>query len=393
MARPAPPAPPFPRGLAVGAAFCNREREREELARRVRDGVHTWLAAPRRHGKTSLLNQILVDLARRRGAPRVRGVIVDLLPSHDRLAAQRAILDAVGTAVAAALPTHRRILDAAGRFFSGLRPRLAVSLSGPRLELGADDDRPESIAEALLGLDAVARAEKLRVALVLDEFQQVGELAEAAPLEAGVRHAVERAAAVTYVFSGSHRRLLEQAFTDPSRPLYHLCDPLAIERIGADAYAAWLAGHARARWAKDLDPGAGAAILACTERHPWYVNRLCERLWRADAPPDAAAVEVAWATLAATWKDWLATLIDSLSRQQLAVLVALADAATDSPTGRNFLSRCRVPKSSVAQALDVLLARDHVFRDGQGLYRLVDPALRAYLKGDRVRLPGRGAAE
>ncbi len=380
---------PFPRGLAVGAAFCDREGERAELARRVRDGVHTWLAAPRRHGKTSLLNQILVDLGRRRRrGPRVRGVIVDLLPSHDRLSAQRAILDGVGLAVAAALPTHRRILEAASRFFAGLRPRLSVSTMGPKLELGAGDEPAERIADALLGLDAVAGAEGLRAVMVLDEFQQVGELAQAGALEAGIRHAVERSEHVTYIFSGSHRRLLELAFTDPARPLYHLCDPLTLDRIDAAAYRPWLAELAAERWSAPTSPAALEAIVACTERHPWYVNRLCERLWRRDAPPDAGEVAAEWASFAASWADWLGTLIESLSRQQLALLAALAEAGTESPTGREFLARCRVPKSSVAQALDVLLARDHLFRDAEGVYRLVDPALRAYLTGERARLPG-----
>jgi hypothetical protein len=199
---------------------------------------------------------------------------------------------------------------------------------------------------------------------------------------------VERAANVTYVFSGSHRRLLELAFTDPARPLYHLCDPLTIERIETPAYLRWLGALAADRWTAPIDPGVLATIVECTERHPWYVNRLCERLWRRVEPPSAAEVVTEWSTLAATWADWQGTLIESLSRQQLAVLAALAERGTDAPTGREFLARCRVPKSSASQALDVLLAREHVLVDAAGIYRLVDPALRAYLTAERVRLPG-----
>ena len=35
----------FPLGVATGRAHCNRTREREELARNVLGGVHTWLWA------------------------------------------------------------------------------------------------------------------------------------------------------------------------------------------------------------------------------------------------------------------------------------------------------------------------------------------------------------
>ena len=54
----------FPLGVATGRAHCNRTREREELARNVLCGLHTWLWAQRRMGKTSLVEQVVQDLGR-----------------------------------------------------------------------------------------------------------------------------------------------------------------------------------------------------------------------------------------------------------------------------------------------------------------------------------------
>ena len=53
----------FPLGIATGDAHCNRAEERAELRRNISAGAHTWLWGRRRMGKTSLVEQVLQDLA------------------------------------------------------------------------------------------------------------------------------------------------------------------------------------------------------------------------------------------------------------------------------------------------------------------------------------------
>ena len=44
----------FPRGIATGIAFCNRENERQRLIKNINSRQHTLIMSPRRYGKTSL---------------------------------------------------------------------------------------------------------------------------------------------------------------------------------------------------------------------------------------------------------------------------------------------------------------------------------------------------
>ena len=69
----------FPIGIATRAAHCNRTEERADLSRNIAGGMHTWLRGHRRTGKTSLIEQVLQDLAQ----TEIAATTVDLLVAHD----------------------------------------------------------------------------------------------------------------------------------------------------------------------------------------------------------------------------------------------------------------------------------------------------------------------
>src|SRR6478735_10961688 len=63
----AAPDNPFVYGAVVGAgAFANREDERERLGRDLAAGQKVFLISPRRYGKSSLVRQVMVGLARQK---------------------------------------------------------------------------------------------------------------------------------------------------------------------------------------------------------------------------------------------------------------------------------------------------------------------------------------
>lgn len=75
----APTSELFPRGIALGSAFCNRERERAQLASNLLAGRprHSWISGRRRHGKSSLIAQTLADVHKKRGM-RIEHAAVDV---------------------------------------------------------------------------------------------------------------------------------------------------------------------------------------------------------------------------------------------------------------------------------------------------------------------------
>ena len=52
----------FPVNIATGKAFCNRLEERHRLKEYIKNGRPVVIIAARRCGKTSLINQVLLEL-------------------------------------------------------------------------------------------------------------------------------------------------------------------------------------------------------------------------------------------------------------------------------------------------------------------------------------------
>ena len=369
----------FPLGVATGRAHCNRFRERDELASNVREGVHTWLWARRRIGKTSLIEQVLRDLA-----PDIVTGRLDLLVVHDSNAFETRLGAAVEQAGSRLAPRKGASTSKLARAFSAFKPEFSFDAFGLRLKLAAPNQASEGIVEMLLALDDAAGAYGRRVAFVLDEFQQLSELQNGAPrsLEGAVRHAVERARNVTYLFAGSRKHLLASMFEDEDRPLYRLCRKMTLRRISAEDYRNFLSRAGRTRWRRRVPAEAIDRILTLTNRHPHYVNALCAPLWRADAPPTADGVEAMWARLVAEEGGVAAGRVARLAPSQRALLraIAAAEDGVPHPTSYAFLGQLRLPVSTGVRARDALERDDLIQQEAGGRWTLVDPAMAAWLR-------------
>ena len=209
----------FPLGIATGAAHCNRKAERGKLKENIQAGTHTWLWARRRMGKTSLIEQVLGELSRAR--PAIPAAKLDLNVVHDASSLEERIRDAASRLSVAVMPKSRKPNDVLRRAFNEFKPEFFIGAMGLRMVLRKPEAIAPGIAEVLTSLDAAAGALKRRAVIVLDEFQQLSSLKYGRSdftLEGAIRHAVERANHVSYVFSGSQRHLLQDMFENPRPP-------------------------------------------------------------------------------------------------------------------------------------------------------------------------------
>lgn len=371
----------FPLGVATGPAHCNRSAERAELRRNVLAGNHTWLWGRRRMGKTSLVEQVLEELARDR--PKVAAAAIDLLVVHDEEDLEARLRAAVERLSAQFVPRNRKSGGKLAEAFSALQPQFSFSAMGLSVKLAAPAQIVQGIAELLQGLDRAAALHHRRAVLVLDEFQQLSQLQSGAQhsLEGAVRHAVERARHVTYIFAGSQRHLLASMFEDESRPLYRLCRKMTLGRIAAADYRQFLR-HAGARWPSPITDAAIDRILAATARHPYYVNALCSRLWSGRRAPSPAAVDAAWVRIVEEDKRIAADRLLRLPPSQRALLKAIAqvEGGVRHPASLGFLAPLRLPTSTGNRAKEVLEQEDFIRQDDDGRWTLVDPVMAAYLR-------------
>ena len=362
----------FPQGHAIGEAFFNRESERKQLKSSFLNNEHTVIVAPRRYGKTSLIKQVLLD-------SKIPGKRIDLLPATNVFFVHRAIKACVAELLNDIAPKTKQARQKLFGFIKDLHPKLTLSLLGQRLEVSTNQSPETSIVDLLVGLNTAAEKLKKRVVICFDEFQQIGLLKNHHSIEASIRHAVESSAYVTYVFSGSNRHLLSQMFNTKSRPLYHLCDLVRLERIKEKTYLEILSARATQRWKVKADEKTIQEILSLTKCHSYYVNALCRLLWKQTKKPTLTVVQKIWFAYIEAQTPWITDDLSRLSPNQRNILAGIAYGQVFEPFSQEFSERVKIGTSSIKKSLNILLRDDFVYKDKSGQYRVLDPAIETHL--------------
>ena len=351
--------------------LIDRRAELDSLQSAAGDRVAIRLAAPRRFGKTSVLDAHVAAMR----AVGHRAVRVDL-----------AKVGTVGD-VAARVGEAFSVLPAdPSRTVRRWMGRLSVSagVRGLRVRVGPSAWRPDADEArfALLELlDVPLRLYRTGGGLTvvcMDEFQDLLVADDA--LDGLVRSVIQHhGEAAAYVFAGSQPSVMRELFADRKRAFYGQARPLELPRLAVAEASA----HVEALLsAAGLDGGRAVDELGSfTQGHPQRTLLLAHHLYNLletpDPPADLAATAIELA-LAET-RDAQQALWDGLGRVERIVCMALADG--QAVTGSVLAGEHRVARSTLREALERLLGDErHVQRDGEGRPFLVDPLLAEWLK-------------
>lgn len=274
-------------GIARGAYFADREDELRLLKDDVRSGQNVVVISPRRYGKTSLVERAISDLRR-------RGVLVAYLdlfrtPTKEQLADDlaQAMYDGLVSRV-------ERAVRKSATFFAHLpvAPRLTVTEDArPALEF-TTLERPRDLDRVIAGLlempGRIARERGRRVALVLDEFQEIVAIDRA--LTGVMRAIFQEQDEVSHVFVGSKRHLMASLFMDKGQHLYRAAKPLPLGPIPTRKFAAFVRARFQESGSRITD-GALERVLGLTGGRPYETQELCSFLWEQAREDGTAATE------------------------------------------------------------------------------------------------------
>jgi uncharacterized protein len=363
----------FPQGIATDDSFCNREKERTALKNSITAHEHVVLVAPRRYGKTSLIMQVLKESD-------AAGICIDFFFALTQAEVTKNLMEGIAEVITKLLPKSKKAAIKLINSIIALNPKLTLNLFGQKLEITTKQASEKSVSELLLVLDQVAVKEKKSCVIVFDEFQQIGELEENHAVEAAIRHAVERSKNVSYIFCGSKRHLLNEMFSDKSRPLYHLCDLMTIERINTASYINFLNKLAKNKWKTKLDSDVIDEIIHLTENHPYYINALCRRLWGNDKPPAIEDVRNIWNNYVNQQNVWIINDLSYLTLNRRKVITALAYKSTNEPQGQVFSKKVGLNPSGIKKCLIDLQRLDMVYLNKDNYYCILDPAVAYFIR-------------
>lgn len=330
-------------------------------------GQATRVSAPRRYGKTSLLNEVIAEAEE----TDLGTVYVDFSGVAD-------VIDAAVRIEASYQEGLRgKLRRRAGEIAEAMNASAGVKL-GPVAVSARPADSHSELRRLYRLLDLPERIFDRtghRSLVILDEFQ---DLLRAAPnldgvLRSRIQHHRDSA---SYLFAGSHPGMMAALFGNRERPLYGQARPVVLGRIAEPELADYI--KARLRSARNVDDSVVDQLVELAHGHPQRTLLLAHHLYeraRDDGLRSAAlVVDVAQATLR-DLDDGFRLLWDDVTPDQKALL-------------RDLALQTSIPAADVtssgaqAQAERTLSGLGDVLRE-DGRVLLADPLLGMWIR-DRV---------
>jgi uncharacterized protein len=362
---------PFIYGSTVSTfAFTNRETEREKLKRNLLQGINTMIISPRRWGKSSLVEKVILDIHKKEKDAKV--VLIDLFS----VSREEEFLETFAREVIKASSSKWQEWIQYGKtFFKKLVPKLSVgvdphsdfSLSFDWVELKKHSDEILNLPEVL------AKKKNLRIIVCLDEFQNLASFSTYLELEKKMRAVWQRHKSVTYCLYGSRRHMMEDIFNKPSKPFYRFGDIMILPKIETAKWVSFICKSFRTS-GKQIDEADAERIPRLMKNHSWYVQQLAHYTWnltQKKAGPDE--IETALRELLNANTPLYQKEVESISMTQLNFLKAVAKGETQF-TSAEVMQKYQLGTPRNASKNKDQLKKDELIHEIDGVLEFVDPA-------------------
>lgn len=365
-------------GVVTGDAFCNREAEKTDLLKAIRNDEKLFVFSERRFGKTSLVRSVIAKLPHKDTV----SAYVDLWPTDD----ESSFVTTLAKAITSSMTTSvEKLLTTAKELFSSLVPTITLNDEGkPELSFGFSRNVKidQAIEEVLETADRIANKEKKNVVVVFDEFQQILQY-ENDLVERKLRSVIQNHRKVAYIFLGSRRHLIQKMFMEKNRPLYRAGGHYPLGPISEKDWTPFIRNHFRTT-ERLISDDLIHSIYTRTQGHPFYTQHLCHAVWelcdrKAKVTPkmldDATQLLLERENYAYT------TLWESLAVNQRKFLKGLAsEAGKVQPFSSEFIGQYGLGSgSNVQRAVDSLIEKDVIDRDN-GSFLISDRFFRLWVQ-------------
>jgi len=370
---------PFVYGERVGGEnFCNRTKEIAELTSEISSGQNIMIYSPRRFGKTSLIDAVGKAVS----AKGIIAVYIDLFPVISEQDFVRITLKSVSELLRG---SPHNMLKKVRMFFTRISPSLSMSMGEDGTpSVGINFSKAEilpAVEDIFDGLYRFIQSKKAGALVVLDEFQQLGEL-EDARIEKTLRGLIQRHREISYVFMGSKKHLIYDMFNSPSRPFYKSSAHFPLGKIDEKEFAAFLKNKFE-QTGRRIDDKTALSIVAKSDSHPYYTQMLAHTIWEMVPEGESVGAEMVRAA-----KDKIlnreqaafSNLWDNLTLKQKRLLLALAVMKPeDKLFSARFLESHGLGSSGTVQrGLKSLINKSIIDKEGD-LIEVNDVFLKAWL--------------
>ena len=352
-------------------AFVDRADELTQVIRDVSDRQKLFLLSPRRFGKSSLVAVAFERL-------KAEGFSTVIIPVSN-YATYRQFLEKFADKVVRAAGPWNRVKDWVGRFIRQVKPEAELDLNSGEVKLslgkGAEFDPTPLAPEVFASPGEITRKGGFRMAICLDEFQQIRSF-DGGAVENALRNAVQEQRDVGYVFAGSQPSLMEEMLAS-KRPFYKAGPRLFLRKIPAEPWKEFIQAQFARRGRKVADD-AIQQLLATADLIPYDVQRLAHELWddaelSGTRTLDVDDIHRVTRRLVTSQAQYYERLWEQLASRQRAVLQALAEGGAEALYSEAVRREHGLgPASTVQKALQSLNAQDIIDRY-EDRYFFLDP--------------------
>ena len=368
----------FVYGVAVSDYnFIGRERETKRLLDNFKGGINVILMSPRRLGKTSLVKHVCNKLNNK-----------DIITVYLDIFGCKSEYDFYNKLTAEVLKQtaskHELWFEEAKEFLYRLTPKISFSPepnSDFSISLGITP-KTHTPEEVLQMAETIAIKRKKRIVICIDEFQQIGEMANSKQIQARLRTVWQHQKHVSYCLFGSKHHLMSTIFLHRSMPFFQFGDTISLNKIATEDWVEYIVSHF-ADGKRTISHALAEEICKFTENYSAYVQQLAWLVFTLKEEGETVTendVKQAENDLLATNDILFMQMIEPLSEFQLNFLRAIALGIK-----KDFgLSEVREEYnlgsySNITRLKTALLERDLIEKQNTGLV-ITDPIFAKWLK-------------
>ena len=368
---------PFEFGVVVsGKFFTNRKTERERLARNFGNNINTILISPRRWGKSSLVKEVAIDMAKRN--PNIRFCFVDLFNIRTEHEFYESLVSAIVNATADKLDEAKLMLKSA---FKMLVPKLSLSI-GPVEEFSVALELKElkrNADEILNFAEKIAAKKKIKLIVCIDEFQNLEFFNEELAFQKKLRAHWQHHHNATYCLYGSKRHMMINIFNKSSMPFYRFGDIMFLEKIATPDFEKFILNNFT-RTGKQITPELCITIIDKMKNHPYYVQQLAHLVWNnSDKKVTNGIIDIAVKDLLNQNAIFYQREADNLSNTQIGLLKAIVD-EVETLSSASVMHEYGVGTSANVKKNKLALEKKEILDLYSGPPKFLDPAFEIWFK-------------
>lgn len=248
--------------------FIGRKEEIRRLKMNFEEGINTILISPRRWGKTSLVRKVCEVVDREKVIP----VFVDIFKCKTEYEFYNALAEAVLKQTASKAELW---MDNARDFIARLSPKVSFSPepnSEFALSLGISP-KTHTPEEILSLAEEIAQKKQKRIVVCIDEFQQIGEMADSVSIQKRLRSVWQHQRLTSYCLFGSKKHTMMNVFQKRNMPLYQFGDFKFLDKIPTETWVEYIVQHFKDRQ-RTISTEQAAKICQLVDNYSSYVQQL-----------------------------------------------------------------------------------------------------------------------